>query len=77
MSLSFDDGPTYGNVTADISRIFENKKAKTTFFVNGNNYRCIYDAADELLARFGAGHQIAYVFSLFELVAGMGDLGLG
>ena len=61
MSLTFDDGPTYGNSSTDIARIFENKNMKTTFFLNGWNYRCIYEKAEEIQRAFGAGHQIGYV----------------
>lgn len=56
-ALTFDDGPHgYG---AEITQFLNSKGVKATFFVNGNNYGCIYDRAEELQARFKAGHQIA------------------
>ncbi|KAK4053622.1 hypothetical protein OIO90_003861 [Microbotryomycetes sp. JL221] len=61
-ALTFDDGPyTPGN---KIASYLSSKGAKGTFFVNGNNYDCkfsmirIYDRADDLIARYKAGHQI-------------------
>lgn len=56
-ALTFDDGPwNYGH---EISSTIVKAGGLTTFFVNGNNYGCIYDWADELIARYKAGHQIA------------------
>ncbi|KAK4048532.1 hypothetical protein OIV83_004700 [Microbotryomycetes sp. JL201] len=55
-ALTFDDGPyTPGN---RISRYLTSKHANASFFVNGNNYDCIYNRADELIARYKAGHLI-------------------
>jgi peptidoglycan/xylan/chitin deacetylase (PgdA/CDA1 family) len=56
-ALTFDDGPVgYG---AEIASYLESKGARGTFFVNGYNYGCIYDRADDILKRYKAGHQIA------------------
>ncbi|GAA5838962.1 hypothetical protein JCM11251_007840 [Rhodosporidiobolus azoricus] len=56
-ALTFDDGPyQYG---ADIAKTLQNNGAKGTFFVNGYNWGCIYDRADDLIARYKAGHVIA------------------
>ncbi|GAA6008464.1 hypothetical protein JCM11491_004488 [Sporobolomyces phaffii] len=55
-ALTFDDGPyTYG---PEIEQVFSDHDAKATFFVNGNNWDCIYDQADDLRARYAAGHLI-------------------
>lgn len=44
IAITFDDGPfQYDN---DLINTLGNNKA--TFFVNGNNYGCIYDYADDL-----------------------------
>ncbi|KAM0747728.1 glycoside hydrolase/deacetylase [Meredithblackwellia eburnea MCA 4105] len=55
-AMTFDDGPVYGS---EIASVFDNNSAKATFFVNGNNYNCIYDYADDIKTRYAAGHQIA------------------
>ncbi|SCV72937.1 BQ2448_6862 [Microbotryum intermedium] len=56
-ALTFDDGPyKFG---AEIARFLDKHDVKATFFVNGYNYGCIYDYADELIARHKAGHIIA------------------
>ncbi|GAA6040006.1 hypothetical protein JCM8097_002664, partial [Rhodosporidiobolus ruineniae] len=56
IALTFDDGPyTYGD---DIVNALNAQGVKGTFFVNANNWACIYDYADELLARYQAGHVI-------------------
>ncbi|CAG8525937.1 3887_t:CDS:2 [Paraglomus occultum] len=44
-ALTFDDGP--------------HKDAKSTFFVCGHTYSCIYDNAETLRRAYLAGHQIA------------------
>ncbi|KAJ6577585.1 carbohydrate esterase family 4 protein [Mycena capillaripes] len=58
VALTFDDGP-YKYMT-DISDLLVNKSAKGTFFVNGNNYDCIYDTkvAARLQYTYSSGHQI-------------------
>lgn len=56
-ALTFDDGPYKYN--SEIVNELNQAGAIGTFFVNGNNYDCIYDKADELIAAFDAGHIIA------------------
>ncbi|KAK4703605.1 ubiquitin-conjugating enzyme E2 J2, partial [Phenoliferia sp. Uapishka_3] len=53
------DGPLYGGQIANFFNGIKGQKALATFFVNGNNYDCIYDYADDLKARYAAGHMIA------------------
>ncbi|KAG8955193.1 Carbohydrate esterase 4 protein [Tulasnella sp. 424] len=57
--LLTDDGPYIYN--ADIVKTLKDYNAKATFFVNGNNYQCIYTTDNEkrLKAAYAAGHQIA------------------
>lgn len=58
-SYSFDDGPyIYHNEILDD---FNGVGGKTTFFMNGDNYGCIYDQAnvDAIRRSFEQGHQIA------------------
>ncbi|KAG8814448.1 Carbohydrate esterase 4 protein, partial [Serendipita sp. 401] len=54
-----DDGPHTAH--DDIRAAFDNVGGKTTFFVNGDNWSCIYSQAnvDALRRSFEAGHQIA------------------
>ncbi|GAA6059944.1 hypothetical protein JCM10212_003084 [Sporobolomyces blumeae] len=53
-ALTFDDGPyVYG---PEIDQTLAQNNAKATFFLNGNNWDCIYDRADDLKARYAAGH---------------------
>ncbi|KAG9082897.1 Carbohydrate esterase 4 protein, partial [Ceratobasidium sp. 392] len=56
---SFDDGPYVSN--KKIVDLLGANGAKGTFFVNGNNYGCIYDQAnvDRLKYAYSKGHQIA------------------
>ncbi|KAG8766285.1 Carbohydrate esterase 4 protein, partial [Serendipita sp. 397] len=58
-AYTWDDGPYTAH--ADIRTAFNNVGGKTTFFVNGDNWSCIYDQAnvDRLRASFQQGHQIA------------------
>jgi hypothetical protein len=42
----------------EIEQVFSDNDAKATFFVNGNNWDCIYDQAEDLIARYNAGHLI-------------------
>ncbi|KAF7375302.1 Carbohydrate esterase family 4 protein [Mycena sanguinolenta] len=58
VALTFDDGPwIYQNVISDM---LDSKGAKGTFFMNGNNYECIYGhpPVERLLKTFNSGHQI-------------------
>nr|GAT50166.1 carbohydrate esterase family 4 protein [Mycena chlorophos] len=58
VALTFDDGPYL--YETNISQLLLSKGAKGTFFVNGNNYECIYGTkvAARLLETYQAGHQI-------------------
>jgi len=58
-ALTFDDGPYIYN--QDVSNFFKQHNIKTTFFVNGNNWDCIYDPAQvaNLQLAYADGHQIA------------------
>lgn len=54
--MSFDDGPySFG---ADITATLQKYNSKGSFYVNGDNWGCIYDRADDLIARYKAGHMI-------------------
>lgn len=59
VALTFDDGPYW--YSYDISKMLVAAGAKGTFFVNGNNFGCIYDEANvkRLKYLYGKGHQIA------------------
>ncbi|KNZ47113.1 uncharacterized protein VP01_666g8 [Puccinia sorghi] len=59
-SLTFDDGPT--EFSAKLDRTLENANLRGTFFINGNNYDCIYDRSQVLIERFKKGHLIGQVF---------------
>ncbi|GAA5824782.1 hypothetical protein JCM5353_004442 [Sporobolomyces roseus] len=57
-ALTFDDGPYfYGN---KIEQTLNDNGAKATFFVNGNNYECIYspDNVAAIKQRYAEGHLI-------------------
>ncbi|CAH1763928.1 4841_t:CDS:2 [Entrophospora sp. SA101] len=41
VALTFDDGPF--NTTRALLKVLKEEKVKATFFVNGDNFRCIYD----------------------------------
>ncbi|KAG8892169.1 Carbohydrate esterase 4 protein, partial [Tulasnella sp. 408] len=59
VAITFDDGPYVYN--SEIVLNLAKYNAKATFFVNGNNWGCIYSRENEerLKAAFAAGHQIA------------------
>jgi len=58
VALTFDDGPWV--YMYDISKALVAAGAKGTFFVNGNNYECIYDNGGKRVKYFhDNGHQIA------------------
>jgi len=59
IALTFDDGPYIWNQV--ISDTLTNHSAKGTFFVNGNNWSCIYDQQNvaNLQHAYAAGHQVA------------------
>ncbi|KAJ7152769.1 carbohydrate esterase family 4 protein [Mycena filopes] len=58
IALTFDDGPW--NYETELVNYLNNNNVKGTFFVNGNNYGCIYDVetADTLTNTFKAGHEV-------------------
>jgi len=56
-ALTFDDGPF--DLEHKVLDLLKSKKIKTTFFVNGNNFGCIYDFASVLQRAVSEGHQIA------------------
>ncbi|KAJ7732442.1 hypothetical protein B0H16DRAFT_1581465 [Mycena metata] len=59
IALTFDDGPYIYLRT--ISDHFTAAGAKATFFMNGNNFDCIYDAdrISDVKYAYAAGHQIS------------------
>ncbi|KIO17258.1 hypothetical protein M407DRAFT_32014 [Tulasnella calospora MUT 4182] len=59
VAITFDDGPY--TWTEDLIKTLKTYNAKATFFVNGNNFQCIYSTDNErrLKAAYKAGHQIA------------------
>jgi len=58
-ALTFDDGPY--KYLKEISDTLTNAGAKGTFFLNGNNYDCIYSATNvkNIKYAYGKGHQFA------------------
>lgn len=54
VALTFDDGPYIWEPT--VANNLQGNKG--TFFLNGNNYACIYDHAEEIQALHAAGHTI-------------------
>lgn len=59
VALTFDDGPyTYQN---DLINLLNKEKVKGTFFLNGNNWLCIYNdpLAKSVKRAYDSGHQIA------------------
>ncbi|KAK0220761.1 carbohydrate esterase family 4 protein [Armillaria nabsnona] len=58
VALTFDDGPYI--YSQNIVGILDAKGVKGTFFVNGNNYGCIYDDMEiaALQNAYSKGHQI-------------------
>lgn len=58
-AVTFDDGP-YTPTTRLLDNLARNSaNPKVTFFVNGNNYGCIYDYASVIQRAYDSGHQIA------------------
>ncbi|KAG0146635.1 hypothetical protein CROQUDRAFT_62636 [Cronartium quercuum f. sp. fusiforme G11] len=53
-ALTFDDGPS--KYSEDLDKTLASSQAKASYFLNGNNYGCIYDYGPLLLARHKAGH---------------------
>ncbi|KAI9607430.1 hypothetical protein H4Q26_005952 [Puccinia striiformis f. sp. tritici PST-130] len=58
VSLTFDDGPF--DFETEISDYLHARKIQSTFFVNGNNWGCIYDESivQQLKHTFSQGHLI-------------------
>ncbi|KAK0184713.1 carbohydrate esterase family 4 protein [Armillaria mellea] len=58
-ALTFDDGPYI--YSQNIVEILDAKGVKGTFFVNGNNYGCIYNETERTAIQnaYSKGHQIA------------------
>ncbi|GAA5881625.1 hypothetical protein JCM16303_005515 [Sporobolomyces ruberrimus] len=57
-AMTFDDGPySYGS---EIEQVFSSNDAKATFFLNGNNWACIYDedSVSDIRQRYASGHLI-------------------
>ncbi|KAG9019782.1 Carbohydrate esterase 4 protein [Tulasnella sp. 427] len=59
VAITFDDGPYTWNT--NIVNTLKKYNAKATFFVNGNNWQCIYtnDNVNRLKYLYNAGHQVA------------------
>ncbi|KAK0468623.1 carbohydrate esterase family 4 protein [Armillaria novae-zelandiae] len=59
VALTFDDGPYI--YSQNIVDMLEAKNAKGTFFVNGNNYGCLYGDTERAAIQYAysKGHQIA------------------
>jgi len=55
--MTYDDGPYV--FETELLDTLQSKGVKATFFVNGNNWGCIYDFADQLNRIINDGHQLA------------------
>ncbi|RHZ82799.1 hypothetical protein Glove_103g227 [Diversispora epigaea] len=58
MAITFDDGPYMW--TNDLLNNLKALNAKATFFINGNNWDCIYNYATVLKRIVAEGHQLAH-----------------
>ncbi|KAA1085341.1 hypothetical protein PGT21_003935 [Puccinia graminis f. sp. tritici] len=68
-SLTFDDGPT--EYSAKLDKTLEKANLRGTFFINGNNFGCIYDHSEVLVERFKKGHLIgSHTWSHVHLTEG-------
>ncbi|KAL7420479.1 hypothetical protein Q5752_004429 [Cryptotrichosporon argae] len=56
IALTFDDGPYL--YEDQINEYFNATGSKVTFFMNGNNYDCIYNHVDTIRALHASGHTI-------------------
>ncbi|KAF9126640.1 Carbohydrate esterase 4 protein [Mortierella sp. GBA39] len=58
-AISFDDGP--GQLTDELLDYLDEQRIKVTFFMNGDNWNCIYRPESQRLLKraFNAQHQIA------------------
>ncbi|WVQ84253.1 hypothetical protein IAT38_006405 [Cryptococcus sp. DSM 104549] len=54
VALTFDDGPS--DYEDDVANALGDQKG--TFFLNGNNYDCIYNHVDQIRALHAAGHTL-------------------
>ncbi|KAH6913488.1 chitin deacetylase [Coprinopsis sp. MPI-PUGE-AT-0042] len=59
VALTFDDGPYWW--TQQVADTLDNAGAKGTFFINGNNWVCVYNSeiSRQLKYAYDRGHQIA------------------
>ncbi|RHZ82798.1 hypothetical protein Glove_103g226 [Diversispora epigaea] len=58
MAITFDDGPYLW--TNDLLNNLKALNAKATFFINGNNWDCVYNYASVLKRIVAEGHQLAH-----------------
>ncbi|KAF5371199.1 hypothetical protein D9758_004098 [Tetrapyrgos nigripes] len=60
MAMTYDDGPYIHTTNVSSNLLAEN--AQGTFFMNGDNYGCIYDQANVDIVKqvFAAGHEIGH-----------------
>jgi len=56
VALTFDDGPY--NYMTTIGNTLSNAGAKGTFFINGNNWACVYDYQSQIQQVYSQGHQL-------------------
>ncbi|KAF9306478.1 Carbohydrate esterase 4 protein [Mortierella antarctica] len=58
-AISFDDGP--GQLTDELLDFLDEQNLKVTFFVNGDNWSCVYSTESQRLLKraYAAQHQIA------------------
>ncbi|KAF9357937.1 Carbohydrate esterase 4 protein [Mortierella sp. AD094] len=58
-AISFDDGP--GQLTDELLDFLDEQRVKVTFFMNGDNWNCIYSPESRRLLKraFNSQHQIA------------------
>ncbi|KAI5449808.1 hypothetical protein NCC49_004020 [Naganishia albida] len=56
VALTWDDGPY--QFEQDIANRLQDSGSKGTFFLNGNNWDCIYNHVDEIRALHAAGHTL-------------------
>ncbi|KAF9149729.1 Carbohydrate esterase 4 protein, partial [Mortierella sp. AD011] len=58
-AISFDDGP--GQLTDELLDFLDEQRVKVTFFMNGDNWNCIYNPESRRLLKraFNSQHQIA------------------
>ncbi|KAK0214302.1 carbohydrate esterase family 4 protein [Armillaria fumosa] len=77
VALTFDDGPYI--YSQNIVDLLDAKGAKGTFFVNGNNYGCIYGDTERAAIQnaYSKGHQVAsHTWRHLDLATLTGDASL-